>query len=223
MVRNQAKYEQAIAFRQRGFTQAEIAKICDVSKSTVSNWLKNKPFSAQISQQNLRRARHENGKRLKLVQKARNLERTQRYLEATRSAKTEYTHYVKQPLFMAGLMLYQSNGDTGDSGTIRYTTTHQPSQRIFIRFLKSYLGLKPTDLRFQLVLHQKHSEEATMRSWKRVTGLPYSQFHKTQYLHSSSTQKPLHSGVGSTIIGNTVLKRKLLTWLKLAQKDLAKP
>ena len=41
----QAAYEQAVAFRKRGFTYSEIAKICNVSKGTVSNWLRHETFS----------------------------------------------------------------------------------------------------------------------------------------------------------------------------------
>lgn len=222
MVRNEKKYEQAVQFRKRGFTLEEIAKICDVSKSTVSKWLKNKAFSDNITKSNQRRARQENGKRLKLVNKARTTERQKRYKEAERSALTEYKHYKSNPLFIAGLMLYQSNGDVSDSQTIRFSSTKQLLHKIFVSFSREFLGVEVSDLRFQLVLSKKHSEEACMRSWKRVIGLPYSQFHKTQYLKNNSTKKPLHSGVGNTIIGSTVLKRKLLVWLKEAQKDLTK-
>ena len=45
MVRNQEKYDQAVSLRKRGFTLEEIAKYCDISKSTASTWLKNKAFS----------------------------------------------------------------------------------------------------------------------------------------------------------------------------------
>lgn len=222
MVRNEEKYSQAVQFRKRGFTLEEIGKICEVSKSTVSKWLKNKAFSTDVTKINQQRARQENGKRLKLVQKSRTLERTKRYQEAERSAVTEYKHYKNNSLFIAGLILYQCNGDLADARTIRFSSVQNPPHKIFISFCREFLGVQIKDTRFQLVLSSNHSEEACMRKWKRITGLPYSQFHKTQYLQTKPKKKPLHSGVGSTIIGNTVLKRKLLVWLKLVQKDLTK-
>ena len=75
MVRNKQKFEQAVEFRKKGFTLDEIAKICDVSKSTVSKWLKNKAFSQSVTVQNKRRAGQENARRLRLVNKARSGER----------------------------------------------------------------------------------------------------------------------------------------------------
>ena len=106
MVRNENNYEQAVQLRKRGFTLQEIAKVCDVSKSTVSKWLKNSPISAEVTKQNKRRAGQENAKRLRLVNKARATERAARYQEIERSAQTEFKHYKNDPLFIAGLMLY---------------------------------------------------------------------------------------------------------------------
>ena len=182
MVRNEEKYEQAVQFRKRGFTLAEIAKICDVSKSTVSKWLKNKAFSADISKQNKRRASQDNAKRLKLVNKARSNERGKRYKEAEQSAVTEYKHYKNDPLFVAGLMLYQASGDMIDERTIRLSTTTMETHAIFIAFLREYMGVTTDSIRFWLLLYPGHQEEACMRQWKRKTGLAYSQFHKTQFI-----------------------------------------
>jgi orotate phosphoribosyltransferase-like protein len=52
MVRNKDKYEQAVSLRKRGFTLAEIAKYCDISKSTASVWLKDEAFSEVVKAQN---------------------------------------------------------------------------------------------------------------------------------------------------------------------------
>ena len=44
MVRNQEKLAQVVSLRKRGFTLDEIAKYCDISKSTASEWLKNNNY-----------------------------------------------------------------------------------------------------------------------------------------------------------------------------------
>ena len=222
MVRNEEKFEQAVQFRKRGFTLEEIAKICDVSKSTVSKWLKNKAFSEDVTKQNKRRAGQENAKRLKLVNKARSGEREKRYTEVERSAKTEYRHYKAAPLFVAGLTAYRALGDMGEQTTIRLSSTDMQMHALFIRFATEYLGADKKQLKHWLLLYQGQSEEVCMRKWKRATALPFSQFHKTQYAQTRANKKTLHNGVGNTIIGSTVLKRKLLAWVKLAEKDLTK-
>ena len=222
MVRNMEKLEQAVTFRKRGFTLEEIAKICDVSKSTVSKWLKNKAFSTEITKQNKRRAGQDNVKRLKLMSKVRTVERANRLLEVARSAETEFKHYKETPLFIAGLMLYLSEGDRKADGQIRVSSTRTETHAIFIRFAVEYLGVEKKKLKFWILLYPDLNEEKCMKKWHQVTGLPYSQFHKNHVIQSSSKKRTLHHGVGNTIIGSTVLKHKLNRWIELVTKELSR-
>ncbi len=222
MVRNQDKYDQAVSFRKRGFTLEEIAKICEISKSTASLWLKNKVFSAEVTKQNVKRAGQENAKRLKLINKARSNEREKKYKEAVRSAETEYKHYKKDPLFIAGLMLYVGEGDNKDRRLIRLANSRPEIHTIFIRFLIEYLGIEKKKIHFWILLYPDLNEEKCMRKWNKATGIPYSQFYKNQVIQGKSTKRTLHYGVGNTIIGNTVLKYKLNRWIELSTKELSK-
>lgn len=222
MVRNEDKYQQAVQFRARGFTLEEIAKICEVSKSTVSKWLKNNVISDSVTKQNKKRAGQENAKRLRLVHKARTGERTLRYKEVERSAETEYKHYKDTPAFVAGLMLYFANGDALDQRKIRFSSKEAQSHKIFITFALAYLGVEKTAIHIWLQLYSDLSEEKCMKYWRKHTSLPYSQFYKNQVMNVQSKHKTLHHGVGNTIIGSTVLKRKLNRWVELLVKDLSK-
>lgn len=222
MVRDNDKYEQAIGLRKRGFTLEEIAKYCDIAKSTASKWLKDKDFSRQITKQNTKRAGAENAKRLKLVNKARKGERNNRYAEAIRSADTEYRHYKTNSLFTAGIMLYMGSGDHKDDRLIRIASAKMDIHRIFIRFAQDYLGIDKKQLHFWILLYPDLSEEICMKKWHKATTIPFSQFYKNQVIQGKSKKKTLHYGVGNTIIGSTVLKVKLNRWIELALKDLSK-
>lgn len=221
MVRNEEKYQQAVEFRKRGFTYSEIAKICDVSKGTVSNWLKNEVFSQRVYKQNKKQAVEDNKKRLSLIHKARQAERNNRYKESIKSAETEYKHYKNNPLFTAGLMIYAAAGDKKSVQTIRLSSVEMPAQKIFHKFLREYLGLEKSDIHFWLLLKAGQSEESCMKKWSRALSLPYGQFYKNQYIQGGK-KETLHHGVGNTIIGNTVLKKKLVCWIELASKELSK-
>ncbi len=220
MVRNEEKYKQAVEFRERGFTLEEIAKICDVSKSTVSKWLKNNAISASVTERNKKRAGKENAKRLLLINKTRVTERRSRQKEAERAAATEFKHYKSNPLFIAGLSLYMSAGDLKSPNQIRLSTSDKDVHRLFIKFTTEYLGVEKQKIRFWILMYPTHNEETCMKKWKRATTLPFSQFHKNQVIQSQSKSAPLHDGVGNTIIGSTVLKRKLVHWIKLVKKEL---
>lgn len=221
MVRNEEKFEQALQFRKRGFTLEEIARICDVSKSTVSKWLKNNTISTDITKQNKRRAGQENAKRLQLMRKTLTKERQRRYKEVEQSAEVEFKHYKTNPLFIAGLITYSSIGDVTDERIIRLTTARTVAHKTFISFAVEYLGVPKNKIKLWLLLYPDHNEEMCMKKWHKVTSLPYAQFHKNQIIKSNPKRKTLHHGVGNTIIGSTVLKRKLIRWIELMQKELA--
>lgn len=222
MVRNQEKFEQVMQLRRRGFTLEEIARYCDISKSTASGWLKGMDFSAQVTKQNIKRAGAENAKRLALICKARDRERLARYHEAERSAETEFKHYKNSPLFVAGLMLYKSEGDNKSRSMIRLASIKPDTHRIFIKFAMEYLGVDKAKIHFWILLYPDLDEVQCMKKWHKITGIPYSQFNKNQIVNQKTKRYTLHHGVGNTIICSTVLKYKLAHWIKLMTKTLIK-
>ena len=217
MVRNKEKYDQAIQLRKRGFTLVEIAKYCEISKSTASKWLEDQAFSTQITKQNVARAGKENAKRLQLVAKARGSERKKRYADAVASARVEFAHYRGNPLFVAGLTAYTAAGDVSESRTVRLSHASRELHRLFVRFAVEFLGVDKTRIHVWLLLYGTTSEEKAMKLWSKSTTLPYSQFYKNQFVNKSSATT-LHSGVGNTIIGSTYHKQKLKEWVRLANK-----
>lgn len=217
MVRNFEKIQEAENLRRRGFTLEEIAKYCDISKSTASKWLKNKPFSDAVTIQNKRRVGAENAERLRLIAKARASERKNRYKDAENAARTEFRNYQSNPAFIAGLMVYVSAGDKKDLRTIRLSHVDVKLHRMFIRFSEQFLGVSRESIHLWLQLYAGISEESAMKYWSKQTKVPYSQFYKNQYVHTQA-KDPLHFGVGNTIIASTYHKQKLLAWVQLAQK-----
>ena len=222
MVRDEVKYQEAVRFRERGFTLEEIAKICAVSKSTVSKWLKNNVISAEITKKNKQKAGKENAKRLSLMSKARGKERALRYKEVEQAAEVEYQHYRKSALFIAALSLYAAVGDFKNDRVIRFSSTRIEQHKIFINFAISYLGVAKPKIKLGLLITSAHNEAVCMKKWNKITSLPYTQFHHTQILKAVPKSTPLHHGVGNTVIGSKAAKKKLLRWIELLTKDIIK-
>ncbi len=220
MIRKTEQFEQAVQFRKRGFTLSEIAKIVGVSKSTVSLWLSRETWSKSITADNQKRASKDNRKRILLLNKARSNQYKKLYTEAERSAVTEFKHYKHNPLFIAGLMLYVGEGDNSDNHLIRIANARMDVHRIFIKFALEYLGIQKEKIRFWLLLYPDLHEEKCMKVWSRKLGLSVAQFHKNQVIQGRSKKRTLHYGVGNTIIGGTVLKKKLLKWIQIASREL---
>ncbi len=222
MVHNEKKLEQATQFRKRGFSYSEIAKICGISKATLSNWFGKKAFSKKVKKYNVEKASRENGKRVALLNKAKEKERLRRYEEALKSAQVSYKHFRSNSLFTAGLMLYRSNGDMTASGIIRLTTADITSHRIFSKFTREYLGVEKKKIHFWLLLYPTHSEKTCVQKWTKELRISTDQWYKNQVVQSRSKNTSLHHGVGNIIIGDTVLKKTLLLWLERASKELGK-
>ncbi len=216
----QEAYEQAIAFRKRGFTYSEIAKICNVSRGTVSNWLSPLPFSEVVAKDNAKKAILTNTKRLAAINKARNTERAHKYTEAIHQAESEYKHYKNNPLFVAGLMLYLTLGDKHDPRTIRLSTSEFGLHRTFITFSLEYLAIQKTDIHFWLLLYPQHDELACMKRWSKKIGLSPAQFYKNQIVESRSNRNKIHYGIGNLVFNSTLHKKKLEHWMKLLNKEL---
>lgn len=219
MVRLRDQYEQAVQFRKRGFTYAEIAKITGVSRGTISNWLAKQGFSKQVKEDTRQRAARENSKRIRLLNKARSNQYRRLYAEAERSAELEYKHFKNDPLFIAGVMLYIGEGDTSSNRTVRIASARKDVHRIFIRFAIEYLGVPRENIRFWLLLYAGLNETLCKRAWSKSLGLRKANFYKTQVIQGSSKKQTLHHGVGNTIIGSAVLKHKIVRWTELASKE----
>lgn len=222
MVRDEEKYQLATYYRKRGFSYSEIANVVGVSKGTVSNWLAKKAFSKKVKKDNVLRAGRDNAKRVGLLNKAKATQRTARYREAMRTAETEYKHYKSNPLFTAGLMLYMGEGDLKDERRIRVSSAKPEVHRIFQKFMFEFMGVEKQDVKFWLLLYPALKESDCMSQWTKALKLTKQQWYKNQVVPGNTKKQTLQSGVGNTIIGSTVLKKKLLRWIELASKELSK-
>lgn len=219
----QNAYEQAVVYRKRGFTYTEIAKICGVSRGTVSKWLANEGFSQEVASVNKKRAYTANSKRLKLVNKARQAERNKQYRAILHQAETEYKHYRHSPAFSVGLALYFGLGDLNNPTVIRISSSRPEIHQTLIIFIQEYLGVFKKDIHFWLALNKEHDPVVCMKHWSKHTKLSIGQFYKHQTIIKGVNSKAtLQFGCGNTIIGNTLLKKKLLHWIKLINQEVNK-
>lgn len=220
MIRKSAQFEHAKELRKRGFTYVEIAKIVDVSKSTISLWFSRETWSKSITESNKKRSAKENSKRISLLNTARGNQYKKLYAEAERSAVTEFKHYKHNPLFIAGLILYMSIGDTKSPSLIRMADTRSELHSLLIRFLTEYFGVPREKIRFWLLLYPDLNPEKCSQHWSKKLKLPLSQFHRYQVIEGRSTKKTLHDGVGNTVVSNTALKHKFNKWIELYTNEL---
>jgi len=212
-------YEEAKNLRLKGFSYAEIAKICLISKSTVANWFSREEFSITVTKNNQKRAYKENSKKIKLINKAKKASKTAHRQEIMRSAEVEFKHYKNSPLFITGLTIYELAGDKKQINSIRLSSKNSEAHRLFIKFTEDFLGIDKKQINFHLSLYKNQDEAKLMKYWSQKINLSLGRFYKNQFFSRERQSQTLHFGVGNTIIGNTTAKGKLMLWLKLFQKE----
>lgn len=207
--------------RKAGKTYREIQKESGgISRSTLSEWFKNEEWSKNIRKSNTERLIKISIENLKRLNDGRRIMLDKKYKEVEKEAKKEFNLFQKDPLFFAGLMLYVGEGDKRTKGIIRIANIDFFIHRIFIKFLITFMKVKIENLRLSILLYPDLNIDICKKKWSRELGIPMKNFYKPQVIIGRSKVKRLHFGVGSIIISNSFLKRKLLLWIELSKSFL---
>jgi hypothetical protein len=159
---------------------SSILKQVRVSRSTLTRWLKDLPLTEERilelrrkgwSKGEAQRERIRETKRKKRAESERNL------YEKIRAKFPELSH---QTLFVAGLMLYQAEGDKKDPYHIGLANTDPQVIKFFIWWVQEFLKVEKSRIRIQLHLYDSMNTQVERKFWAQQTGLPYSQFYKDQ-------------------------------------------
>jgi len=83
----------------------------------------------------------------------------------------------EQELKIAGIMLYWAEG-TLLGKTVDFVNSNQDMVKIFLKFLREICGVNEKRLRLYLYAYSYFDLKNTMEYWKKITGIPISQFTK---------------------------------------------
>ncbi len=159
--------EEARCLRAEGLTMPAIAERLGVSRSSVSLWTRDVPFTPGPDWGRYDRApRGPNALQRRKADeiahlRAEGLERIGRLSE--------------RDLLIAGTALYAGEGSKGD-GCVSFANSHAGMVRLFARWLRTFFEVDEDRLRVRLYLHQGLDYESAVQHWGRVTGVPPQQF-----------------------------------------------
>lgn len=207
----------AFELRKSGKTYRQIQSELGVSRSTLSDWFRDVPWSRHMkieyTKQTWSPAQH------KRMHEARTRKLSEMYERSENEAILEYQIYKKDPLFWAGLMIYAGEGDKRSKGLIRITNTEFHLHKIFMRFAIKYLGIPREKIKCALILQPGLNDSLSRAMWSNLLEIPRDRFYKTQVIQGKDMKRRLQYGIGMSIISSTVLKKKLQKWLSLAQDE----
>lgn len=163
----------AIQLRRRGYSYSLIQRKVPVSKGTLSRWLRDVPF---FPNQEVSRRISANNKRLTSYSKH---QKTHSINKAKLEAKQEVGLVKNRDLFMLGLGVYIGEGSKTKDIT-RVVNADPNVILLCIRWLTTCLDLKRRNLSLAIHLYPDNDERECLHFWSKTTGIPLTQFGKTQ-------------------------------------------
>ncbi len=202
----------AIQLRKKGKSYKEIREKITVSKGTLSVWLRDiklTPGQEKRLYVELRRKYAYRGA------KANQEKRIRITKQITSKAKSEVKSFIKNPLFLAGLMLYWAEGDKSDEQeVVKFTNSDPFLIMLMMRWFRKICKVPKNKFRIALHIHQLHCRKNIENYWSKLTNIPRRQFHKTQIKPTSLKHRKnkLYNGTCAVVVNNKNLFRRIKGW-----------
>lgn len=210
--------EKAINLRVQGYSYNMISQVLGLSKSTMSGWLKEVPYSP--SDEVIRRiglARAKSAQSRHMV-KIRNIKK------AKDEACREIGKIRKRDLWFLGLGLYLGEGSKLHEN-IRIINSDPEIIFLAVKWFREICELETQNFTMSIHIYPDINEKWAKAFWSKSVGIPLSQFRKTQIdIRTDKTNKKRHKLLygtahlqvvarGKTKFG-VFLHRKIIGWIE---------
>ncbi len=190
----------AISLREQGKSVKEIAKVVNVSSSTVSGWVGNVKLTDQ-QRKTLKEQQYRfsiSNWKSKTCRQAR--------LDARKIGEQEA---VGEPLHVAGCMLFWAEGTKSKSSVI-FTNSDPNMMKLFIRFLREIYDIKNDEVSLFCAVHDCDNTTFVEDFWCEELGLKRENLRKTQIIKSGTGKKNKHLyGIARIAIYNMKIVQRI--------------
>lgn len=206
--------QKAIKLRLGGRSYSQIKKEINVSKSTLSVWLKNYP----LSDKRIRELRDWNQQRIENYIKTRRLKKEKLLKEIYKQEKQAIFPLSKRDLFIAGLFLYWGEGTKSSEAQIAFANTDPAMIKFFVQWIQKSLNIPTEKIKVRLHLYQDMNIEIETNFWSKNLNIEKSQFRKPYIKDSRLSGLTYKNGFGhgtcNIMIGSAILEKKIMMGLK---------
>jgi hypothetical protein len=161
-----AEQEEARRLRAENLTLLDIATRLGVSKSSVSLWVRDVPFTPSKRRYGPQRRPHPG-----------HLRKLEQIEQLNEMARMQVGTLSDEAFFSAGIALYAGEGSKTD-GSIVFANSDPSMMRFFCAWLRRFFEVDESRLRMRVYLHQGLDLNSAEEHWAEVTGVPRSQFGK---------------------------------------------
>jgi transcriptional regulator with XRE-family HTH domain len=207
--------ETALTMRAAGQSYSQIKKALNVSKSSLSYWLRDYPLPEERIRelQNMTEARIERTRETKRKKKESIL------AEIYRQEKATILPLSRRELFLSGLFLYWGEGAKTDRGEISLSNTNPAVIQAFMRWLTHALEVELKAMIVKLHLYSDMDVAKETAFWAKKLNLSKSQFIKPyikESKFSAITYKNGHGhGTCNLFVRGATFQNKVFMGLKV--------
>lgn len=208
--------KQAILLRLRGNTYGQIKRELGLSKSTLSDWLRNLPLTQKQQEaliKNKLRSKDIAIERYRLTRQKQRLERLERVFQLQ---KDELLPLSEKELLIAGLFLYWGEGSK-HHGHVSISNTDPRIIKFAIHWMINALKIPKEKLRIGLHLYKDMDISKQIEFWSNELSISKEQFNKP-YIKKTNreglTYKSFGHGTCNLYWSSVVLSERIVMSLK---------
>lgn len=206
-----------IKLRKLGATYSDIRAELNISKSTLSDWLRSYPLTKK--QIDLLEKRKTRNKKLAIERyiSTMQMKREKRFSILFKEGKKRWKSLNERELELAGIFLYWGEGNKRMNGPIAINNTDPNVLKFTLYWLKIALKIPINKIKVHLHLYSDMNKESERKYWNRELNIPLSQFSKP-YIKSSKRsdidQKGYGHGTCGIAVSNVRLKERIMMDIK---------
>lgn len=219
-------HQKAIYYRKKGYSYNMISQKLGLAKSTLSDWLKEIPFTpnkeviARIGKARVKSAKFKNKQKLENIKEMRAL------------AKKELKKLSKRDLWLLGIGLYWGEGAKSCEG-IELMNSDPEIIKIIIKWFKEICGLSIENFAATIHGYPDTNIKKSTDYWSKITNIPKNQFKKSQIDKRTNKlmikrDKLPHGTLRLRIKSNgkkefgRSLHRRIMGWIEVSSKEINK-
>ena len=208
----------AISLRKKGKSYNEIVKILNISKGTLSVWLRDIKMSPEIEKKFWDKTRKGWAESITRFNKQRAVLAKEKAKKAQLFASKDIKRLTKKELHLIGVALYWAEGNKRNRWSARFANSDTEMIRIIMRFFREICLVSEKKFTARVHLHPNIEENKTITHWSKITKIPKKQFSpsQTQISKSSKRKRDPHQLPYGTLhinINDVNLVNKIKGWM----------
>jgi len=201
--------------RKQGWSMNDIQRKLNVSKSSVSRWVRDIHLSKQQRKKLTQRGFSKEAIEKRRETRLKN-ERAKRQIIIDK-AKSNIRTLSKRDIKIIGTVLYWGEGSKTQRGSIKISNSDPKIIILSMIFFRKICEVPEHKFRGRLHIHSHFKAKKTEKFWSNLTKIPLSQFHKTHIKKSIASKNKRHTiplGTFEIYIGDTHLFLKIKGWIE---------